>query len=493
MRPRPAERSAICRLPVSYAPVRRGAWLYPLIVVAFIAAIAGALQIGASYVSPSLPHPLANVTATPGAGDMWRANLGQPVSRLLVQLVVVILAAQALGAVARRLGQPSVIGEMAAGIALGPSFLGAIAPVAHAWLFPPSALGTGLSGEPHGVLYLLSQVGVILFMFVVGLDFNVQHVRQRARAAVVVSNVSILFPFLLGVLAAIGLYAGHAPDGISFRAFALFMGIAMSITAFPLLARILSERRMLDTPIGSMALTCAAVDDVTAWTLLAFVVGVVSADGSLAVVVWMLGLTAVFVATMLTVVRPVLRPLFRADAGDAVFSKERLALVMALLFGSALATQAIGVHALFGAFIAGAALPAAPDVRAGLRDRLETFSSVLLLPLFFVFTGLRTEISLITNASAALTCLLVIGLATAGKLGGSAIAARMMGIDWNSSFILGALMNTRGLMELIALNVGYDLGVISREMFTILVVMALVTTCLTGPLVDVALARQRRT
>ena len=464
--------------------MRRRAWLYPLIVFVFVAAIAATLQFGASQVVPAGGTVAVAPIPTPSTlAENWRGNLGQPLARLLLQLVAVIVAARLLGGLARRLGQPSVIGEMAAGIALGPSLFGALLPAAHEWLFPASSLG---------VLHLLSQVGVILFMFTVGLDFNLQHLRHRAHTAVVVSNISILLPFLLGVVAAIGLYAGYAPAGISFRAFALFMGIAMSITAFPVLARILAERRLLDTPIGSMALTCAAVDDVTAWTLLAFVVAVVSSAGSLATVAMTLVMTAAFALLMLFVVRPVMAPLFRANAGDAAFSKERLAVVMAVLFGSALATETIGVHALFGAFIAGAMLPAGPEVREGLRDRLEAFSAVLLLPLFFAFTGLRTEISLIAGGPALLTCLLVVVLATAGKLGGSAIAARMTGLDWNSAFILGALMNTRGLMELIALNVGYDLGVISREMFTILVVMAIVTTCMTGPLVDAAIRRQPR-
>ena len=464
--------------------MRRGAWLYPLIVVAFIAAIAAVLQFGGAYVAsgtadaalPAAPAP------APGIVDTWRGNISLPLARLLIQLVVVILAARVLGALAQRLRQPSVIGEMAAGIALGPSLLGMVAPDAFAWLFPSSSLG---------VLHLLSQIGVILFMFVVGLDFNIQHVRQRAHTAVVVSNVSILLPFLLGVLAAVGLYAGHAPAGISFRAFALFMGIAMSITAFPVLARILKERQILNTPIGSMALTCAAVGDVTAWILLAFVVAVVSAAGSLTAVAVTVVLTAAFCLVMLWIVRPVLRPMFRLTDQTGAFTKERLALVMALVFASALTTEVVGVHALFGAFVAGAMLPAGPEIRTGLHDRLEAFSVVLLLPLFFAFTGLRTEVGLITGGSALLTCLLVIVLATAGKLGGTALAARLTGMDWNNAFILGALMNTRGLMELIALNVGYDLGVISREMFTILVVMALVTTCLTGPLVDFAMRRQR--
>jgi len=402
------------------------------------------------------------------------------VATLLLQIVLIIVAARVFGALAKRLGQPSVIGEMAAGIALGPSLLGAVAPGAYLRLFPANSFA---------FLNVLSQIGVIIFLFSVGLDFSWSHLRHRARTAIVVSNVSVIVPFLLGVLVAWPLYDTSVKAGVPFRAFALFMGIAMSITAFPVLARILSERRMLSTPIGSLALTCAAVDDVTAWTLLAFVVAVVTSGGSLGAVAVTLGLTAVFVLTMVVVVRPILRPWLHGRTGEDLFSNERVAIAMALLFASALATETIGVHALFGSFVAGAALPASDEFREGLRVRLESFTSILLLPLFFAYTGLRTQIGLIDDWSSVALCVAIIALATAGKLGASALAGRAMGLDWNSSFILGALMNTRGLMELIALNVGYDLGVISAEMFTILVVMALVTTAMTGPLVDLAYRR----
>jgi len=456
-------------------------WLSTLVVLIFVAAIAGVLQYGTSRPGHQLaPSAAADTGTRPAVSqpwDLWRGNLTQPLPRLLVQIVLVIGIARLFGAAAKALGQPSVIGEMAAGIALGPSLLGAVAPHAFQALFASSSLG---------ILSLLSQIGVILFMFIVGLDFDWAHVRHRAHAAVVISNVSIVFPFLLGVCAALWLYADHAPAGISFRAFGLFMGIAMSITAFPVLARILDERRMLDTPVGSMALTCAAVGDVTAWTLLAFVVAVVTAAGSLATVALTVGATLTFALAMIFVVRPLLRPALRVTANQDAFSKERVALVIGVAFFSALVTEVIGIHALFGAFLAGAVLPVDDAYRAGLRDRLDSFSSVLLLPLFFAFTGLRTQIGLIDDWTSVLIAAGIIVLATVGKLGGSAMAARFMGMDWTSSLTLGALMNTRGLMELIALNVGYDLGVISPEIFTILVVMALVTTAMTGPLVGLA-------
>jgi Kef-type K+ transport system membrane component KefB len=313
-------------------------------------------------------------------------------------------------------------------------------------------------------------------------------VRQKAHAAVAVSHVSILFPFLLGVLVAFPLFSDHAPAGVSFQAFALFMGIAMSITAFPVLARILDERGLTRTPIGATALTCAAVDDVTAWTLLAFVVAVVTAGGAFGILGATVAMSLVFAAAMIWVVRPVLARALAPRVGRDPFGKPQIALILGVVCAAALTTEVIGIHALFGAFFTGAILPADEDYRRGLRERLESFSSVFLLPLFFAFTGLRTQIGLLDDGGAWLVCLGIITLATVGKFAGSALTARAMGIDWNSSFILGALMNTRGLMELIALNVGYDLGVISTEMFTSLVLMALVTTSLTGPMVDLALA-----
>jgi Kef-type K+ transport system membrane component KefB len=270
------------------------------------------------------------------------------------------------------------------------------------------------------------------------------------------------------------------------------MGISMSVTAFPVLARILAERKMLNTPIGSMALTCAAVDDVTAWTLLAVVVAVVTSGGVLVTVAWTVLLTGAFVAAMILIVRPVMRPLLASGGGADQFDKERLALAITLALGSAIATELIGVHALFGAFVAGATLPVTDAVRADLHDRLEGFSSVILLPLFFAFTGLRTEFALVNDTAGVLMCLGIIALAMLGKFGGSAISARLTGMTWPNAFVLGALMNTRGLMELIVLNVGYDLGVIPAEMFTALVVMALVTTMMTGPLVDLVSKRAHR-
>jgi Kef-type K+ transport system membrane component KefB len=396
-------------------------------------------------------------------------------TRLLLQMVIVVLAARLGGAAARRLGQPAVVGEMLAGIAIGPSVLGALAPGAVASLFPADSLAT---------LGLLSQLGVILFIFVVGMEFEWHHVGGRARAALLVSSASILLPFLLGTAAALALYDGHAPPGIPFRAFALFMGIAMSITAFPVLARILAERRLLQTPIGSLALTCAAINDVAAWILLALVVAVVASSGSLAGAAWTIGATALFVAVMFAAVRPLLARVLSPRPDGRPLSSDRLALVLAALFASALATEAIGVHALFGAFVAGIAMPAQAAFRSAVHDRLEGVGSVLLLPLFFAVTGLRTDLAAIGDWGSLGMCLSLVLLATAGKLGGTLVAARLTGLAWREAFVLGALMNTRGLMELVALGVGYELGVLSPAIYSALVTMAIVTTMMTGPMVD---------
>jgi Kef-type K+ transport system membrane component KefB len=406
------------------------AWLYPAIVLFFVALIATLLHRGdqrfgaesaaerqASTSGATTPAAASGASSAPTAvapetnrsttararvaegtatpWHVWRTHAAQPLARLMLQLLVIVAAARLFGRIARALKQPPVIGEIAAGIALGPSLFGAVLPDVSAQIFPASSLG---------VLQLLAQLGVILFMFVVGLELDWSSVRKKAHAAVAVSHVSILLPFLLGVLAAFALYREHAPAGVSFQAFGLFMGIAMSITAFPVLARILEERGLTRTPVGSTALACAAVDDVTAWTLLAFVVAVVTAGGALSVLGATVVLSLLFAVVMLAVVRPLLAKMLAVRVGVDPYSKERMALVIGVIFAAALATEIIGIHALFGAFFAGASLPVDEEFRRGLRERLETFSAVFLLPLFFAFTGLRTQVGLLDDGGAWLTC-----------------------------------------------------------------------------------------
>jgi Kef-type K+ transport system membrane component KefB len=436
--------------------------------------------------APSTPvHPGIEPEARTGRGiaAAFAETVKEPLSILLLQVIVIVAAARALGALFRKIGQPSVIGEMVAGILLGPSLLGWVAPGLQVFLFPSSSMGA---------LRLLSQIGVILFMFVVGIELDVQHLRRRADAVLLVSHAGILAPFFLGAAAALLLYRSLAPSGVPFSTFALFIGVSMSITAFPVLARILEERRLSNSQLGATAIACAAVGDVTAWCLLAVVVAIVRANG-LAGSVMTIALTLLFIVLMFFAVKPLAaRIASRAEVGNGG-SGGLLAGILAFVFASALVTELIGIHALFGAFLAGVCMPPDSRLRQFLRERLETFSSVFLLPLFFAFTGLRTQAGLLADWQSWLVCAGIIAVAIAGKLGGSMIAARFTGMGWGDSFALGSLMNTRGLIELIALNLGYDLGVLSPRIFAMLVLMALVTTFMTGPLLHLRDVLSRRT
>lgn len=464
--------------------MKREATFYFVMLGLAAAGIAAVLHWGTQLPGPPLSAGVipAKIAEATGDRSMWASmadllgrNFHHPLSQLFVQLLVVIAAAQGMGRLFRAFGQPSVVGEMAAGILLGPSLMGMVAPEAFSFIFPAESLGS---------LKLLSQVGVCLFMFTVGMELDAGHLRHKARTAVIVSHASIVVPYLLGVLLAYFLFTSLAQPGTTFTAFSLFMGISMSITAFPVLARILQERQLSRTYLGSTAIACAAVDDVTAWSLLAFVVAIVRA-GSLAACALNLAFIALFVSVMMWVIRPGLRRWIGRDRLEAdETSKGVLAVVMCIVVASALCTEVIGIHALFGAFLAGAIMPETGSFRHKLAVRVENFSTVLLLPLFFAFTGLRTQIGLLNDVQGWLICLAIIAVATIGKLGGTAITARVTGMSWRDSLQLGALMNTRGLMELIALNLGYDLGILSPRIFTMLVLMALVTTALTGPLLS---------
>jgi len=458
--------------------------VYILVVAASIAAVTGLIRVGNTWVSPQAAQSVAAPAEAVGPLTRMLGNAQLPLPRLLLQLAVIVAVARVLGLVARRLGQPSVIAEIAAGVMLGPSLLGWVAPSAATFLFPVTSLP---------VLQLLSQIGVVLFMFVVGLELEPAHLRGKAKTAIAVSHFSIVVPFLLGVALALGLYARYAPAGVPFTAFGLFCGIALSITAFPVLARILSDRHLTNTPLGATALTCAAVGDVTAWSILALVVAITASGGTVQTLVGIVVSSAMFVGLMLRVGRPLLIRLLGAGNTGDTLGKERLALVLLVLLLSALFTELIGIHALFGAFVAGVVMPDHGTFRVDLRNRLESVSSVFLLPIFFVVTGLRTHVGLLNDAGSWAVCLLIIVVATAGKVGGTVSAARWTGLAWRDALALGALMNTRGLMELVALNVGYELGILTPEIFTMMVLMALVTTAMTGPLVSLSLnwGRQR--
>jgi Kef-type K+ transport system membrane component KefB len=466
--------------------MRRTAQLYLVIVSIAGLGIFFILHVGSQLpppVSPLSTEFAAQITQhVTAAGDSsffasvtssLRQNGTSPLSRLFLQLSVILIACYVVGWIFRRFGQPAVVGEMMAGILLGPSLFGLLAPNAFHFVFAASSLDA---------LRLFSQIGVCLFMFAVGMELDVSQLRHKAQTAIVVSHSSIVIPYLLGVTLALFLYSHLAQPGASFIAFALFMGISMSITAFPVLVRILQDRGIFKTPLGSTATACAAVDDVTAWTILAFVVAIARAT-SVGGAAFSLGLVLTFVAVMLFVIKPNLpRWLGHSVLERPEPSKSVLAVVVWVVLMSALSTELIGIHALFGAFLAGIVMPATGGFRDKLVVRVENLSSVLLLPVFFAFTGLRTQIALLSDTRDWFICVVIIGVATLGKLGGSALAARLTGMKWRESFQLGALMNTRGLMELIALNIGYDMGILSQRIFTMLVIMALVTTVMTGPL-----------
>ncbi len=421
----------------------------------------------ARYAGPELPAVAAK--AEPVVGSDWAHHLASPLGLFLLQLLVLLVVAKGAGALLKRLGQPAVIGEMAAGLMMGPLVLGSLLPGLHGALFPASSLG------PLG---MLSQLGVLMFLLVAGAELDLGGLRGRRRFAFTVSHAGIAVPFVLGVLLAIWLYPEHGPQGVGFTAFALFVGISLSITAFPVLLRILADRGITHTPLGQTAIACAALGDATAWCLLALIVAAAQATGWVPASLSLL-CVVVFIALMLGVVKPwfsrqVIQP----------GSEGRWLLGMLLLsLGSALVTEVLGIHALFGAFAAGVAVSSNAQLRGLLIARVEPFAVTLLLPLFFAMTGLRMRADAL-QGSDLLLCAVVIAVATLGKLFGTWSAARSAGMDNHEAWKLGALMNTRGLMELIVLNLGYELGFLGDRLFAVLVIMALVTTAMTGPLLS---------
>jgi Kef-type K+ transport system membrane component KefB len=401
------------------------------------------------------------------------APMGNTLMHVLLALAVIVLASNFVGALFRRIHQPQVMGEVVAGILLGPSFLAWLAPQAAAYL---------IAKEVVPYLSVISQIGVVLYMFLVGTELDTDLLRQPTRASIWISHMSIVMPFLLGSALALWLYPSYANRGVSFTPFALFAGVAMSITAFPVLARILTDREMQKSPTGVLALACAAADDVTAWCLLAFVVAVTRVQPGRTIFV--LAMTAAYILSVLFVARPAMLWLARKQQREGRTTRGMFATVCSVLLLAAFATEWVGIHALFGAFLLGAMLPHDSGLARDLRAKCEDLVLVLLLPVFFAFTGLRTQIGLLSSGREWLVCLAIIAVASIGKFGGSFAAARMAGLKWREAASVGVLMNTRGLMELIVLNVGLDLGVLSAQLFAMFVVMALVTTLSTSPILE---------
>ena len=464
------------------ASKRRNAWLAGLgAVLLLIAALAAYGWFAAGGIGFDAPPPGSQQALFGQGGTGGGAPKGiDALAHLLLALAAVIVASRALGFCFQVLGQPPVVGEMVAGILLGPSLLGHYWPDVSAQVFPASTASS---------LNALGQIGVILFMFLVGVHLDPSSLRSRARAVVTISQASIAVPFAMGAALALVLYRTLATSDVPLGVFVLFMGLSMSVTAFPVLARILTDRGLAGSRLGSMALACAALNDVTAWCLLALVISVAKSNFGDAFQTFSLCL--VFVAFMILAVRPVMAAAARRAEARGEVGHGMLGFVAVALLLSALATQWMGVHALFGAFLLGVIVPSEGAMARHLRHCLHDVTVVFLLPAYFAFTGLRTQVGLIEGVDKWLLCGVIVIVASLGKTGGTILGARLVKLPWRDATVLGALMNTRGLMEIIVLNVGLDLRVLSPTLFSMLVLMAIATTIATTPALNF-LYRERK-
>jgi Kef-type K+ transport system membrane component KefB len=447
---------------------------YLAFIVVPLAALLGVLRWGNGIhakPSPDLASQIALKTVS-GGTDLFL---------VILQISMVLLAARILGALFRLMKQPRVVGEMVAGVFLGPSLLGWWAAGLSAAIFPASSLG---------YLNVLSQVGLVLYMFLIGLEVKPKDLKELGRAALIVSLASITIPMSLGATLAIYLYPRLSNDSVTFLGFALFLGSAMSITAFPVLARILTERNLLDTRMGILSIACAAVNDVTGWCVLAVIVFVIRTQSSSPPLWVTIGGSAAFAVFVIYVLRPLLGRFERSFRRNRVLEEGQIAILILLVLASALVTERLGIHLLFGAFLLGAVMPKDQAFVSYITDRFESVTIVFLLPLFFAYSGLRTNIGLLHGGEVWLYCLVIVVVAVTGKLAGSALAARACGMNWREAAEVGILMNTRGLMELVILNIGLDLKVISQELFSMMVIMALATTFMTTPLLQLVSSRK---
>ncbi|MBN1791619.1 MAG: cation:proton antiporter [Bacteroidales bacterium] len=389
----------------------------------------------------------------------------------ILQLIIIMITARIVGFLFQMIGQPMVIGEIVAGLILGPSVLGAVAPQVSVFLFPEQSID---------ILRQLSQLGLIFFMFIIGMELDLQSFKSSARKAITISIASIAFPFISGIVLAFFIFNDFSGQNVQFMSFALFLGTTLCITAFPILARIVQERKLSQTPVGNMSISVAAIGDVIGWCMLAVVIAIIR-SGSISNSILTIGLCILYIVSMFRFVKPFMYRMGKVYASRETMGKPIVAFVFLLILISTLIAEAIGINALFGAFMAGVIMPENMNFKRVFTEKIEDVSLVILLPLFFVATGLRTEIGLINSASLWLLCLLIILIATLSKFGGTLLASRYVGLNWRNSLILSTLMNSRGLMELIVLNIGYDLGLLGPELFTMLVLMALITTFFTGP------------
>ncbi|NDV47936.1 cation/H(+) antiporter [Paludibacter sp. 221] len=407
--------------------------------------------------------------------DSIHHNLAEDGALLLLQIVAILLVSRFFGFLFAKIGQPTVIGEILAGIVLGPSLFGKIAPDAFNFLFSPESLGN---------IYILSQIGLVLFMFIIGLELDLGSLKSKLGETFVISNSSIVIPFFGGMVLSYFIYEDFAAGQTSFLSFSLFIGISMSITAFPVLARIVQEKGLTRTHLGTISIASAANGDVTAWCLLAAVIAIAK-TGSFVSSLYTIACAVVYVALMLLVVRPFLKRIGKIYSNTEVLNKSMIAFFLLVLIASAFITQLIGIHALFGAFLAGVIMPPIPKFRMILIERIEDIAVTLFLPLFFVYTGLNTEIGLVNTPQLWMICGVITLVAIAGKFVGSAVPAKIMGESTRDSLSIGVLMNTRGLMELIVLNIGLEMGILPPTIFVMLVIMTIFTTFITTPVLSV--------
>ena len=449
----------------------KGTFFYLIITSLFTALIFYIIYIGKDLeTGREIIRNISKNTPFQDFSNFISLNLQHSVGLLILQIIAIIIVARGIGFFFKKMGQPVVIGEILAGIVLGPSLLGTYFPEFSNFLFAKESLGG---------LQILSQVGLVLFMFVIGMELNLKVLKNTAYEATVISHASIIIPFALGIGLAYYLYPSFAPTNIPFSSFSLFIGISMSITAFPVLARIVQEKGLHKTKIGALSLICAAINDITAWCLLAVIIAVVKA-GSFASSIYTIVFAIAYVFLMISVVRPFLKKIVSSSKSDISLNKTLVVIVFLVLLISSFITETIGIHALFGAFMAGTIMPENIRFRKLFIEKIEDVALVLFLPIFFVISGLKTEIGLIDNSNLWELTGIIIAVAIAGKFIGSAAAAKFVGQSWKDSLTLGTLMNTRGLMEIVVLNIGYDLGVLNGEIFVMLILMALTTTFMTG-------------
>lgn len=444
--------------------------IYLLLIVGFTVVLYWAIQEGKVLETKTVDRPLKAIMDA-----SISLHLKSPLAIILSQVFIIILAARIFGKIFKMMGQPTVIGEVVSGIFLGSSFLGTYFPSFSDFIFPTTSLGN---------LHLFSQFGLILFMFIVGMELDLNALTKRIGSAVMISHASIIIPFSLGMMLAYFLYSEFAPHNVSFLSFSLFMGISMSITAFPVLARILKERGLISTHLGIITLACAAIDDVTAWCMLAVVIAVVKAE-SLSSCMLTITMAMGYIILMLKVIRPLLRKFWENQTEDLKMGFDRITILFGILLLSSYVTEVIGIHSLFGAFLVGVIMPTQSGFRQKLIEKIDFISLGLLLPLYFAYSGLRTQLGLLNNIHLWAVFCLILLIAVLGKFGGSMFAAKFVGQSWKDSLAIGTLMNTRGLMELVVLNIGYDLGVLTQTFFSIMILMALLTTLMTGPCLNI--------